>query len=58
MDHGPRRTEGIVQTLEQDLQVPVVHANLAQVWEIQKRLLVHQPRSGYGRLLQELPSMP
>jgi maleate cis-trans isomerase len=44
--------------LEQDLQVPVVHANLAQVWEIQKRLLVNQPRSGYGRLLQELPSMP
>jgi maleate isomerase len=55
---GAWRTEGIVQMLEQDLQVPVVHANLAQVWEIQKRLLVNQPRSGYGRLLQELPSMP
>ena len=31
---GAWRTEGIVQMLEQDLQVPVVHANLAQVWEI------------------------
>jgi len=55
---GAWRTEGIVQMLEQDLQVPVVHANLAQVWEIQKRLLVHQPRSGYGALLRELPAMP
>jgi len=55
---GGWRTEGIVQMLEQDLQVPVVHANLAQVWDIQKRLVVNQPRSGYGRLLQELPAIP
>jgi len=54
---GAWRTEGIVETLEQDLQVPVVHANIAQAWEIQKRLRVHQPRSGFGRLLQELPNM-
>jgi maleate isomerase len=54
---GAWRTEGIVELLEQDLQVPVVHANVAQAWEIQQRLLVHQPRCGYGRLLRELPKM-
>jgi maleate isomerase len=54
---GAWRTEGIVETLERDLQVPVVHANIAQAWEIQKRLRVHEPRSGFGRLLQELPAI-
>jgi maleate isomerase len=54
---GAWRTEGIVETLEQDLQVPVLHANIAQAWEIQKRLQVNQPRSGFGRLLRELPDM-
>jgi maleate isomerase len=54
---GAWRTEGIVQILEQDLQVPVVHANIAQAWEIQKRLHVREPRSGFGRLLKELPAM-
>ncbi len=54
---GAWRTEGIVEILEQDLQVPVVHANIAQAWEIQKRLQVHQPREGFGRLLRELPDM-
>jgi maleate cis-trans isomerase len=52
------RTEGIVEILEQDLQVPVVHANIARAWEIQKRLSVHQPLSGYGRLYAELPPLP
>jgi maleate cis-trans isomerase len=54
---GAWRTERIVELLEQDLQVPVVHANVAQAWEIQQRLTVHEPRSGYGRLLRELPKM-
>src|SRR5204862_163559 len=54
---GAWRTEGIVETLEQDLQIPVLHANVAQAWEIQKRLHVHQPRAGFGRLLRELPEM-
>jgi maleate isomerase len=54
---GAWRTEGIVEMLEQDLQVPVVHANVAQAWEIQKRLSVREPRSGFGRLLRELPEM-
>jgi maleate isomerase len=54
---GAWRTEGIVEILEQDLQVPVVHANIAQAWEIQKRLHVREPRSGFGRLVKELPAM-
>jgi maleate isomerase len=54
---GAWRTEGIVEMLERDLQVPVVHANVCQAWVIQKRLLVHQPRDGFGRLLRELPDM-
>jgi len=28
---------------------------VTQCWEIQKRLHVHQPQKGYGRLLAELP---
>ena len=31
---GAWHTESIVETLEQDLQVPVVHANIAPAWEI------------------------
>ena len=54
---GAWRTEGIVETLEKDLQVPVVHANVAQAWEIMKRLDVHEPKQGLGSLLRELPPM-
>jgi maleate isomerase len=49
------RTLDIVQTLEQDLQVPVVHPVTARVWEIQKRLHVREPVQGYGQLLEALP---
>jgi maleate isomerase len=49
------RVLDIVDVLEQDLQVPVVHAQTARVWAIQHRFHVHQPRPGYGRLLAELP---
>jgi hypothetical protein len=49
------RTLEIVQTLEQDLGVPVVHPVTARVWEIQKRLHVREPRAGYGHLLEALP---
>ena len=45
----------VIEALEQDLGVPVVHPVTARVWEFQKRLRVHEPRSGYGRLLAELP---
>ena len=45
----------IVETLEQDLGVPVIHPVAARAWEIQRRLTVRQPRIGYGRLLAEMP---
>lgn len=54
---GGWRTTGIVETLERDLKVPVVHATICQSWEIQKLLHVHEPRNGFGRLLAELPDI-
>jgi maleate cis-trans isomerase len=36
--------------------VPVVQAIAARIWEIQKRLHVHEPIKGYGRLLETLPA--
>jgi maleate isomerase len=52
------RTLDIVQTLEQDLGVPVIHPVPARVWEFQKRLSVNEPRAGYGTLLETLPALP
>ena len=45
----------IIQTLEDDLGVPVVTATTSRCWQAQKHLRVRQPREGYGRLLRELP---
>jgi maleate cis-trans isomerase len=52
------RTLNIIHMLEQDLGVPVIHPVPARVWEFQKRLHVHEPRKGYGMLLETLPSLP
>jgi maleate isomerase len=49
------RTLHIIATLERDLQTPVVHPVTARIWEIQKRLHVREPRTGYGHLLEALP---
>jgi maleate isomerase len=49
------RTLDIIAKLERDLGVPVVHPVTARAWEIQKRLRVREPVSGYGRLLRTLP---
>jgi maleate cis-trans isomerase len=49
------RVLDIVEMLEQDLGVPVVHPIAARSWEIQRRLTVRQPRQGFGRLLAEMP---
>lgn len=49
------RVMDILDTLEQDLRVPVLHPVPARVWAIQERLGVHQPVGGFGRLLSELP---
>lgn len=56
---GPAwRTLDIVEMLEQDLGVPVVHAIPAQCWDIQRHLNVRQPVQGFGRLIAELPQGP
>jgi maleate isomerase len=45
----------IIRLLEEDLQVPVVHAVPARVWSVQKRLHVRQRAKGFGKLLEEMP---
>jgi maleate isomerase len=56
---GPAwRTLDIVEMLEQDLGVPVIHAIPAQCWDIQRHLHVRQPVSGFGRLIAEMPDGP
>jgi maleate isomerase len=44
----------VIDLLEQDLGVPVIHPVPARCWEIQRRLSVRQPVQGYGRLLAEM----
>jgi maleate cis-trans isomerase len=46
----------LIAPLERDSGVPVVQAIAARVWEIQKRLKVHEPIKGYGSLLETLPT--
>ena len=45
----------IIHLLEEDLQVPVVHAVPARVWSVQKRLHIRQKVKGFGKLLEEMP---
>ncbi len=53
---GPAwRTLDIIEMLEADLGVPVVHAIPAQCWDIQRHLHVRQPVKGFGRLIAEMP---
>jgi maleate isomerase len=49
------RTLEIIDILERDLGVPVVHPVTARIWEFQKWLNVREPRSGFGVILRELP---
>jgi maleate cis-trans isomerase len=44
----------VIDMLEQDLGVPVIHPVPARCWEIQRRLSIRQPVKGYGRLLAEM----
>ena len=46
MDIGP---------LEEDLGIPVLHPVAIRVWYVQKRLGIHQPLQGVGRLLETMP---
>ncbi len=52
------RALGVLELLEQDLGVPVLHPVAARCWEIQHRLSIRQPVRGYGRLLSELARLP
>jgi maleate cis-trans isomerase len=44
----------VIDLLEQDLGVPVIHPVPARCWEIQLRLSIRQPVKGFGRLLAEM----
>jgi maleate isomerase len=46
----------LIAPLERELGVPLVQAIAARIWEIEKRLHVHEPIKGYGRLLETLPA--
>lgn len=52
---GAWRVLDILEPLEQDLGVPVIHPSPAKAWEVMRRLHVRQPMGGYGRLLAEMP---
>lgn len=49
------RVLDIVERLETELGIPVVHPVTARAWEMQKRTGIERPLAGYGRLLAELP---
>jgi maleate isomerase len=55
---GGWRTLDIVETLETDLEVPVLHTVPARVWHTQRHFMVGQRHNGFGRLMAELPPMP
>jgi maleate isomerase len=44
----------VIDMLEQDLGVPVVHPVPARCWEIQQRLSIRERVPGFGRLLGEM----
>ena len=52
---GGWQTARVVQLLEQDLGIPVVHATICNAWQIHKHLNVRATAPGFGRLLAELP---
>jgi maleate cis-trans isomerase len=51
------KTVAIIDRLEKELGLPVVHAGPARCWETQLRLGLHHPIPGYGRLLAEMPAI-
>ncbi len=53
---GPAwRTLDIIERLERELGVPVVHAVPVQCWDIQRHLDIREPVKGFGRLIAEMP---
>jgi maleate cis-trans isomerase len=55
---GGWRIDDMVEPLEGDLEVPVLHPGAARSWYLQRRLRVRVPRAGLGRLLAEFPPLP
>ena len=49
------KTVAIIERLENDTGLTVVHAGPARAWETQLRLGLRHPIKGYGRLLAEMP---
>jgi maleate cis-trans isomerase len=49
------RTTDIIESLEKELGVPVIHPVAARAWDIQKFLGLHYPIKGYGKLLAQFP---
>lgn len=45
----------IIELLEQDFEIPVVHPIASRIWTIQNHLHVREKISGHGRLLRDLP---
>lgn len=45
----------VVEMMEGDFGIPIVHHVTAQSWEFQRRLHVCEKQSGFGRLLSEMP---
>ena len=44
------RVLDILDMLEQDLDVPVIHSTCVRVWAVQRLFQVRERRAGYGRL--------
>lgn len=53
---GGWRILDVIEQLEQDCEVPVLHAVAARVWATQRHFHTRQRLTGYGRLLAELPA--
>jgi maleate cis-trans isomerase len=49
------KTVAIIDRLEKESGLTVVHAGPARCWETQLRLGLRHPMVGYGRLLAEMP---
>lgn len=45
----------VVEMMEGDFGIPIVHHVTAQSWEFQRRLHVCEKQTGFGRLLSEMP---
>jgi len=52
---GGWQTARVVELLEKDIGIPVVHATICEAWQIHKTLSVRATTPGFGRLLAELP---